>query len=73
MKKIKKISRTNLPSYFNITNTILIAFLLYFFDAIGIIWGIFITIEVLLFIAHLYINYNTEYIDIIEKENKNNK
>lgn len=69
---MKKISRKNLPTQLPITNTILIAFLLYFFNATGLIWGMFITFEVLLFIGTIYSLYKEEYIDIIEKEEKNN-
>lgn len=67
---MKKISRKNLPADFNITNTILIAFLLYFFDAIGIIWGIFIAFEVLLFIGTMINMYNEENINIFDDEEK---
>lgn len=67
---MKKISRKNLPTQLPITNTILIAFLLYFFNATGLIWGMFITFEVLLFIGTIYNLYEEEYVDIIEKEEK---
>lgn len=67
---MKKISRKNLPTQLPITNTILIAFLLYFFNATGLIWGMFITFEVLLFIGTIYNLYKEEYVDIIEKEEK---
>lgn len=60
----KRFVITNLPAKLPVTNTALVAFLLYYFKAHGFIWGIFITVYSIIWIAIIIMKSREQNIDV---------
>lgn len=66
MKTSKVIKNT--PIKFPFTSTVLYSFLLYYFDASGVIWGIFGTLYVIFWSIAIVVKWNEESVDLFNKE-----
>ena len=64
----KKYVIANVPAKFPIQSTVLYAFLLNYFHASGIVWGIFITLYLIYWIAIIAVKWNEEVIDLNSDE-----
>lgn len=64
----KKMVITNIPVRLPIQSTILYSFLLYYFHASGLIWGIFGTLYLIFWILVLITKFSEERINLDEED-----
>lgn len=69
----KRFVISNLPVRFPIQSTILYSFLLYYFKADGLWWGIFICLYSILWIIAIAVKWNEESIDLNADDLKGEK